>query len=384
MEIIVIGAGIVGTFHAYFAALSGCKVTLIERNSIPNDSTVQNFGMVATGTIASPGEWDEYAKSTNQIYRGLDEKFDFDITLRKSGSLYLVNTQWENKILQEFAELRPERATYMTVEEILGKYNYVNEDYLTGGIMLKDDMSIDPRRFIHILLKEFSSKRLFRYIPNKTIVSIFSESFGIKVVDADGNQYTAQKVIICSGVEYKLIYPEFYKKSGLRLCKLHMMKTVTQTKRLKHNILSGLSITRYPAFHICPSYNTFKKQIADSIYQRYGIHLLFKQADDGGVIIGDSHEYFEIDGSETIDYHQHQEINNAILKYAREMIDIDFTTERSWLGYYMSHPEKQVLSEQVDENVFVAVGIAGKGMSTGPGFAKNNVENILNKKNDKD
>ncbi len=34
-DIIVIGAGVFGTFHAYFAAQKGYKTLLIERNTFP-------------------------------------------------------------------------------------------------------------------------------------------------------------------------------------------------------------------------------------------------------------------------------------------------------------------------------------------------------------
>ena len=45
-DVIVIGAGVLGTFHAYFAAQMGLKTLLIERNMFPNDASTRNFGMV--------------------------------------------------------------------------------------------------------------------------------------------------------------------------------------------------------------------------------------------------------------------------------------------------------------------------------------------------
>ena len=42
-DVIVIGAGVLGTFHAYFAAQKGCTTLLIERNAFPNDASTRNF-----------------------------------------------------------------------------------------------------------------------------------------------------------------------------------------------------------------------------------------------------------------------------------------------------------------------------------------------------
>ncbi len=45
-DVIVIGAGVLGTFHAYYAAQMGYKTLLIERNLFPSDASTRNFGMV--------------------------------------------------------------------------------------------------------------------------------------------------------------------------------------------------------------------------------------------------------------------------------------------------------------------------------------------------
>jgi len=55
-DVIVIGAGILGTFHAYFAAQKGYKTLLIERNSLPSDASTRNFGMVTRSIVGTEGE----------------------------------------------------------------------------------------------------------------------------------------------------------------------------------------------------------------------------------------------------------------------------------------------------------------------------------------
>lgn len=45
-DLIVVGGGVLGTFHAYHALKKNLKVLLIERNSVPQGATVRNFGQV--------------------------------------------------------------------------------------------------------------------------------------------------------------------------------------------------------------------------------------------------------------------------------------------------------------------------------------------------
>ena len=45
-DLIVVGARVLGTFHAFHAARLGLKTILIEKDLAPQDATVRNFGQV--------------------------------------------------------------------------------------------------------------------------------------------------------------------------------------------------------------------------------------------------------------------------------------------------------------------------------------------------
>jgi glycine/D-amino acid oxidase-like deaminating enzyme len=49
-DLIVVGAGNLGTFHAYHALQMGKSVLMIEKDSEPMEATVRNFGQVALWT----------------------------------------------------------------------------------------------------------------------------------------------------------------------------------------------------------------------------------------------------------------------------------------------------------------------------------------------
>lgn len=129
------------------------------------------------------------------------------------------------------------------------------------------------------------------------------------------------RVIVCSGAEYRTLFPALFRTSRLMICKLQMMQTIPQPPNtLSHAILSGLSIERYPAFKGCPSYPLLQQQAVDEQIRAYGIPLLFKQAADGTVIIGDSHEYSASEQASTLEESTSSAINAAILRYGRQML----------------------------------------------------------------
>src|SRR5690242_2481761 len=54
-DVAVIGAGVLGTFHAYFACKKGLRTVLIERGGLPGEASVRNFGILfPSGMTAGP------------------------------------------------------------------------------------------------------------------------------------------------------------------------------------------------------------------------------------------------------------------------------------------------------------------------------------------
>jgi hypothetical protein len=48
-----------------------------------------------------------------------------------------------------------------------------------------------------------------------------------------------------------------------------------------------------------------------------------------------------------------------------------------WNGYYLVHPSEQVYTEAIAGAIHIVTGIAGKGMSTGAGFARWHIEKVF-------
>src|SRR5271157_2089174 len=100
-DVIVIGAGVLGTFHAYYAAQMGFKTLLIERNSFPSDASTRNFGMVIQTIVETEGEWPTFAQASRLIYQSIQK--EHDIGVQSNGSLYIASTETERAVLEEFA-----------------------------------------------------------------------------------------------------------------------------------------------------------------------------------------------------------------------------------------------------------------------------------------
>ena len=76
-DLIVIGGGILGTFHAYHALLSGKSVLQLEKDNFPVGATVRNFGQVVPSGMEA--EWFGYGVAGLDIYKSIQQEFDISV-----------------------------------------------------------------------------------------------------------------------------------------------------------------------------------------------------------------------------------------------------------------------------------------------------------------
>ena len=378
-DVIVIGAGVLGTFHAYHAALKGYKTLLLERNPQPNDASTRNFGMVVQTIVEANSAWADFARASQEIYRTLQAACD--ISVQPTGSLYVASTEIERRVLEEFAQLQATnyQSVYLEEGEALRRYSFLQESYCRGALHFPADLVIDPQRMLRQLIPHLVERGLFEYRPRTLVVGIEPTDHGCEVKDAQGNLFTAERVFLCNGTEYRTLFPAHFAASGLQICKLQMMRTVPQPEPLlPHALLTGFSIRRYPAFQVVPSYAQLLEQEMDQRLQDYGIHLLFKQNADNSITIGDSHEYTPCQESSVGEERTTWEINNIYLEQGRSILKLpDWRIQHLWNGFYMVNPSAEVYTATIAGAIHIVTGIAGKGMSTGPGFARHHIEQTL-------
>lgn len=378
-DVIVIGAGILGTFHAYHAARKGYKTLLLERNPWPNDASTRNFGMVVQTIVEANSTWAGFAHASQEIYRELQAAHD--ITVNPTGSLYVASTEIERRVLAEFAQIQAEQypSVYLDAGEALSRYPFLQASYCQGALHFPNDLIIDPQRLLRQLIPHLVEQGLFEYIPRTLVIGVEPMGQGCEVRDAQGHSFTADHVFLCSGTEYRTLFPQHFAASGLQICKLQMLRTAPQPEPLlPHALLSGLSIRRYPAFKSVPAYAELEQQEMDQRLRDYGIHLLLKQNADNSITIGDSHEYLPCQEASIFEERSKGEINEIFLEQARQIVKLpEWRIQQMWNGYYMVNPRDEVYTATIAENIHIVTGIAGKGMSTGPGFARYHIEHIF-------
>jgi FAD dependent oxidoreductase TIGR03364 len=370
-DLIVIGAGILGTSHAYYAAKRGWRVLLLERGDWPGGASVRNFGTLMAGSLV--GEWRRRGTESIAFYRELAPQAGF--AFFPSGSLYQVTTPAEAAVLEELAQLAPRegcRCELLEPARALALNPLLQRRHVRLALFFPDDARVEPRGLFRRLIPWLAREWPVTYKPGTVAVGVWASGGEACVRTADGAELHARHAVVCIGSDLRTLFPDRFTAAGFERCKLLMLRTVAQPHlRLPTTVASGLTLRRYPAFAGCPSFARLSQEPAAPGVLEAGIHVLTVQDPDGSFVVGDSHEYGAGDLSDVLD----ARIEALILSEARKLIELpNWEVVERWQGTYGMPRIGELYRATIDEVIHVVTGIRGKGMTTGPAVARETID----------
>jgi len=378
-DLIIVGAGVLGAFHAFHALRRGLSVTLLEKDAYPIQATVRNFGQVVPSGMS--GRWFDYGRRSLEWYRFIQAQTD--ISVRPGGTVYIASDPEEQQLLHELKRSMDAKgypAELLGQTSCLDRWPALKPGYCREGLFFPGEVSVAPEVMIgrlHAYMQEAFPRYTYRAMT--TVVDCYPSEGGVLAVTNGGERLAAAKVIVCNGGEFKLLFPELFSRSGIVVSKLQMMRTRPMPGvALSGNILTGLTIRRYESFEDCPSYASLS--IPDHLRElkAWGIHILFKQADDGSIIIGDSHEYAGAFQADDLGFSLNAYINELMLREAERIVSFDVRNlDRVWAGFYPQHPERDIVEEDLEGCIHIRTAIGGKGMTSSAGYAEESIARLL-------
>ncbi|OYP31629.1 TIGR03364 family FAD-dependent oxidoreductase [Rhodopirellula sp. MGV] len=380
-DILIIGGGVLGAFHAYHALRNGQRVVLLERHAAPQGATVRNFGQVVPSGLDS--QWQHYGRESLQIYQDLQS--EIDLTVRQLGTIYLASDDEELALIDELHAINAANdypSELWSTGRCLNRFPQLRADYCRGGLFFPAEISVNPRQMIHRLHQWLAGQSNYQSYFRSSVQDLSVASDGrVQAITSDGRTFRAAKAILCCGSEFRALFPEVFQRSELETVKLQMMRLKPQPGvTIPGNVLTGLSIRRYESFAQCPSWKAIKaNERADSFAKRWGIHLLFKQELDGGIILGDSHEYASVAESDGLGFDLRSDIEHYFLAEGKEIFDLpSWEVESRWFGQYcQTNCPDGIYNRTIDDHIHVVTGIGGKGMTSSAGYARSSIERIL-------
>ncbi|MEQ9410924.1 MAG: TIGR03364 family FAD-dependent oxidoreductase [Fuerstiella sp.] len=362
-DVAVVGAGILGLAHAWMAVRRGLRVVLFERSAQAEGATIRNFGMI--WPIGQPaGELYDTALRSRDLWLALHDQNV--VQADHCGAVHLAHHPDELAVLEEFCAAGTHECRVLSRDETLDHAPIACPDGLLGGLFSPTELRVNPRVAAAQIAAWLESHHGVVRCFATPVLQVDDGS----VVSADGCRWRADRVVVCSGSDLQTLFPEVLKNSGLRLCKLQMLRTVAQPSPVKQfaHIASGLTLRHYTSFEHCPSLAALRRRVATEspTLDRYGIHVMATQTADSEFILGDSHEY-----DADISPFDKPEIDRLILQELQKIICLpDWSISERWHGVYARHPELSVFEATPEPNIHVCVGPGGAGMTMSFGLAE--------------
>ncbi len=370
-DVAVVGAGIVGLAHAYHLAKRGLRVVVLERHPKAQGASVRNFGML--WPIGQPaGELHTLARRSVAVWREILEASGIDH--EPCGSLHLAYHDDEAQILAEFIDRHGDQfaAVRLSASEISARYPAINPHQLRGGMFTPNEINIDARQTIATL-----PDWLHRTLGVDFVFGCTVRDYQNPRIITTLGEWSAPRIVVCTGVDFRDLAPQAFATSGLFPCKLQMMRSQAygDSFRVGTMLAAGLTLRHYRAFADCPTLPALCQRLDRDMpeYHRFGIHVLLSQNARGEFFIGDTHEY-----GNDIEPFDKPDLDELILRYLRTMVTIPgLHIAARWHGIYIKHPTQAWVVAYPQPGMMAVTGLGGNGMTLSFGLAERYVAEFV-------
>ena len=365
------GAGIAGLAMARALSNKGYIVSVVERSAYAVGASVRNFGMI--WPIGQPsGDLFDCAVRSREVWKQFAG--EAGVFHDSVGSLHLAYHADEALVLGELHELygKERKLNMLSPDKILECSGAVVKNGLVNGLFSPLEMIVDPREAIRELPSWLELKHNVTFIWNEMVLAISEQT-----VYTANEELEADLIVVCTGADMELLFPEVFLDHPVTKCKLQMMRMAAQPSewRIGPALCGGLSLIHYPGFRVADSLEVLKRRYMQEFeeYLNMGIHVMVSQNGKGELTIGDSHEY-----GNTFEPFDKESINRMILDYLSRFASFrDNTVIETWHGFYSKLTNGEAfLFSNPQAGIYVFNGLGGAGMTLSFGLAERLVKQI--------
>lgn len=359
-RVVIVGAGVLGTMHAWQARRRGWEVVHLDRDLEPRGATVRNFGLVWVSGRA-PGEELDAALRARELW-GLLATEAPGVGFRPDGSLTLAQHPAEVAVMEQVVarDDAGARGFRLLEPDEVRRVNPAVRGEVIAGLHCTADAVVEPGRALPALRARLAEGGGYTFVGGRIVVDVAPG----EVRDHRGDRWSADLVVVCPGAELQGPMADLLRGAPVRPVRLQMMQTEPLGERLTTSLADGDSLRYYPAFAV-PALADLPPQA--EVAARHHMQLLVSQRAGGELTIGDTHEYdepFEFATPEAPYRHLADRLESLL---GRPLPPI----ARRWSGVY-SQALHGALCHRAEPlpGVVVVTGPGGRGMTLAPALAE--------------
>ncbi|MCU7369618.1 TIGR03364 family FAD-dependent oxidoreductase [Paucibacter sp. O1-1] len=362
VDVLVVGAGIVGLAHAYEAARRGLKVMVLERDAACIGASIRNFGFVTVTGQQAGASWAR-ARRSREVWAELAPQAGIDVVHR---GLWLTAQRPEARtVLEAFmATEMAQGCELLSPSAAAARFAGLRTEDLQAVLYSPHELRVESRSAIPRLAAWLAETHGVQFRFGEAVLSVATPE-----VQTSRGVYRAERVIVCGGAELNGLFAPLWQPHELRLCQLQMLRVRPQAGfRLEGSVMGDLSLVRYEGYAALPEAQALRErlQAEEGASLAHGIHLIVVQSADGSLVVGDSHHYGPVLPPFAL-----EEVDALILRHLRAALRLsEATVTERWVGTYPSSSREPCLVLAPDAATRAVTVTSGTGASTAFGLAE--------------
>ncbi len=369
----------VGTMHAWQAVERGHEVVHIEREAEARGASLRNFGQIWVSGRAAGEELDT-ALRARELWEGIGARVP-GLGFRANGSLTPVRSAAEYAVA-EAAAARPDAAArgyrLVTAREAR-EINPALRGTFEAALWCERDAAVEPRTaqpyLREALLASASAsasaspgpgpRGRYTFLPGREVREVVGNA---AVRDDHGDVHRADAVILATGAWLSGLVRELAPDLPVRRVRLQMMQTAPLGEPLTTSLADADSFRYYPAYRGSALDALNSGQPQAPIAAAHKMQLLMVQRLDGGLTIGDTHEYEHPFAFDTVE-DPYEHLTTVVESFLGRPLP---KVRRRWAGVYAqcTDTSRVVHRQQVGDGVWLVTGPGGRGMTCAPAIAE--------------
>lgn len=347
-DVVIIGAGIVGAACAWACANEGLRVAVIEADIIGGGATGAGMGhLVVMDDSEAQFALTRYSRS---LWQQLARELPDDVEYESCGTIWVAADEEEMEAVRqkkEFYETRGVQVEVLDAKALRMAEPSLREG-LVGGLRVPGDAVIYAPCAARFFIERAQSRGAELYLP-RVVTEITAEGVRLN----DGAVIAAHRVVNAAGTWSPMLTPgiEVKKRKG------QLVITERYAGFVKHQLVE--------LGYLKSAHSMTTESVAFNVQPRR----------TGQMLIGSSRQ-FDVEGKEV-----DANILRRMLERAAEFLPgvNRLSAIRSWTGFRAATPDKLPLigPRPGRENLFLATGHEGLGITTSLGTAKLLVDQLL-------
>jgi sarcosine oxidase subunit beta len=350
-DVVVIGGGIVGVSCAYYLALEGLKVRLVEKG--PVGSGASRAGMSHVVTWEEPEIHLKLARRSNHLYQELAQTLALEIEYRATGSLAIVESPEKIEGMRQTVERLQawgHRCRMLSGQDLCALEPNLAPD-LAGGAFFEEDAQVNPLHATRALAH--AAQQLGAGIDSFTEVTGFEFSPSKEAVTAvvtDKGRIPAGAVVIAAGAWSGLVG----ELAGLKIPVSPRKGTLVVTVPVKQDIIRTKVMMSAGYMDAVKSGSDGGAAVAANI----------QQMPNGNLLLGSSRQFVGFDPA--VDLKVVAMMLQRNLRFFPVLAGV--TAIRTWAGFRPYTPDLLPIIAPVEQlgGMYLACGHEGIGITEGP------------------